>query len=176
MFNVPEQFVATNKENLDTFLAFAGIASASAEKLIDLQLKTAKAAFAEGAKNVQALAAAKDVQQFAEIQTAIGQPAAEKVTAYARTVYALAAETQAEMTRFFEARVGEVNKNMTSALDNAVKSAPAGSDVAVAAFKSALAAANQAYDAFSKATKQVTEATEATMTATTGTSTKKKAA
>lgn len=176
MLNVPEQFVATNKENLDTFLTFAGIATAGAEKLIELQLKTAKAAFAEGAKNVQALAGAKDIQQFTEIQSAIAQPAAEKASAYARSVYAVFAETQAEWTRYFEARVGEVNKNMTSALDNAVKSAPAGSDVAVAAFKSALAAANQAYDAFSKATKQVTEATEATMTAATGTSTRKKAA
>jgi len=176
MLNVPEQFVATNKENLDTFLTFTGIAAAGAEKLIDLQLKTAKAAFAEGARNVQALAAARDIQQFTEIQSAIAQPAAEKASAYARSVYAVFAETQAELTRFFEARVGEVNKNMTSALDNAVKSAPAGSDVAVAAFKSALAAANQAYDAFSKATKQVTEATEATMTATTGTPGKKKAA
>ena len=54
---------------------------------------------------------------------------------------------------------------------------PAGSDVAVAAVKSAMAAANQAYDAFSKATKQVAEATEATMTAATNTvATKKKAA
>lgn len=176
MLNVPEQFVATNKENLDTFLTFVGIAAASAEKLIDLQLKTAKAAFAEGARNAQALAAAKDIQQFTEIQSAIAQPVAEKATAYARSVYAVIAETQAEMTRFFETRVGEVNKSMTSALDNAVKSAPAGSDVAVAAFKSALAAANQAYDAFSKATKQVTEATEATMTAATGASTRKKAA
>lgn len=176
MLNVPEQIVATNKENLDSFLTFAGIAAAGVEKLIDLQIKTAKAAFAEGAKNAQALAAARDIQQFTEIQGAIAQPAAEKATAYARSVYTLVAETQAEMTRFFEARVGEVNKNVTSALDNAVKSAPAGSDVAVAAFKSALAAANQAYDAFSKATRQVTEATEATMTAATGTQGKKKAA
>ena len=76
----------------------------------------------------------------------------------------------AEKTRFADA-----NKNLTSALDKAVKSAPAGSDVAVAAVKSALAAANQAYDAFSKASKQVAEATEATMTAA-GTATKKKAA
>jgi hypothetical protein len=79
------------------------------------------------------------------------------------------------MSKFFETRFADLNKNLTAALDKAVKSAPAGSDVAVAAVKSALAAANQAYDAFSKATKQVTEATEATITAA-STTTKKKAA
>jgi phasin family protein len=176
MVNVPEQFVATNKENLDSFLAFAGIASASAEKLIDLQMKAAKALFADSVKNAQALASARDVQQFTELQTSIAQPAAEKATAYARSVYAVVAETQAEMTRFFEERVGEMNKTMVSALDKAAKSAPAGSDVAVAAVKSAVAAANQAYDAFSKASKQMTEATEATFTAATHTASKKKAA
>jgi hypothetical protein len=87
------------------------------------------------------------------------------------------AETQAELNKFFEERIAETNKNFVTVLDQAVKSAPAGSDVAVAAVKSAMAAANQAYDAFSKATKQVAEATEATMTAATHTvATKKKAA
>ena len=93
-----------------------------------------------------------------------------------RSLYSVVAETQGELGKFFEVRFAEVNKNMTTALDKALKSAPAGSDVAVAAVKSALAAANQAYDAFSKATKQVTEATEATIGAASGSATKKKAA
>jgi hypothetical protein len=87
------------------------------------------------------------------------------------------AETQAELNKFFEERIAETNKTFVTVLDQAVKNAPAGSDVAVAAVKSAMAAANQAYDAFSKATKQVAEATEATMTAAgSSVTTKKKAA
>ena len=42
MYNVPEQVLATNKENLETFVEFAGIAAAGAEKLLDLQMKIAK--------------------------------------------------------------------------------------------------------------------------------------
>ena len=177
MYTVPEQLVATNKENLESVIAFAGITAAGAEKLIELQLRTAKNVFADALKNVKALAAVKDVQELTEIQTSIAQPVGDKVATYGRSVYAVIAETQAELNKFFEERIAESNKNFVTVLDKAVKSAPAGSDVAVAAVKSAMAAANQAYDAFSKATKQVAEATEATMTAATHTvATKKKAA
>lgn len=176
MQNVPEQLLATNKENLETFVEFAAIAAAGTEKLLDLQMKIAKAVFADTVKFAQTVVAAKDVQQLTEIQTSTAQPSAEKAAAYGRSIYSVVAETQAELSKFFEVRFADVNKNMTTALDKALKSAPAGSDVAVAAVKSAMAAANQAYDAFSKATKQVTEATEASMTAASGTTTKKKAA
>ena len=177
MTHVPEQLVATNKENLEAVIAFAGITAAGAEKLIELQLRTAKNVFADAVKNAKALAGVKDVQELTEIQTSIAQPLADKFTTYGRSVYAVIAETQAELNKFFEERIAETNKSFVTVLDQAVKNAPAGSDVAVAAVKSAMAAANQAYDAFSKATKQVAEATEATMTAAGSTvTTKKKAA
>jgi phasin family protein len=176
MYTAPEQLLATNKETLETFVEFAGITAAGAEKLLDVQMKIAKAVFADTVKHAKSVVGAKDVQELTEISTSIAQPSAEKAAAYGRSLYSVVAETQAELSKFFEARFAEANKNMTTALDKALKSAPAGSDVAVAAVKSAMAAANQAYDAFSKATKQVTEATEATITAASGTTTKKKAA
>ena len=49
------------------------------------------------------------------------------------------------------------------------KNAPAGSDVAVAAVKSMLAAANSAYDNFTKVAKQATEIAEANVAAATET-------
>ena len=176
MYNVPEQVLATNKENLETFVEFAGIAAAGAEKLLDVQMKIAKAVFADSVKHAKTFVAAKDVQELTEIQTSTVQPSGEKAAAYGRSLYSVVAETQTELSKFFEVRFADVNRNLTTALDKAVKSAPAGSDVAVAAMKSVLAAGNQAYDAFSKATKQVAEATEATMTAASGPVTKKKAA
>ncbi len=175
MYNVPEQFLATNKESLDTFVEFAGIAAAGAEKLLDVQVKIAKAVFADSVKHAKSVVSAKDVQELTEIQTSSVQPSAEKAAAYGRSIYSVVAETQTELSKFFEERFAEANKNLTTALDKAVKSAPAGSDVAVAAVKTALATANQAYDAFSKATKQVAEATEATISAATP-APKKKAA
>jgi phasin family protein len=176
MYNVPEQLLATNKEALETFVEFASITAAGVEKLLDVQVKIAKAVFADTVKHAKMVVAAKDVQELTEIQTTSVQPSTEKATSYGRSIYSVVAETQTELSKFFEVRFADVNKNLTAALDKAVKSAPAGSDVAVAAVKSALATANQAYDAFSKASKQVAEATEATMMTAVNTTAKKKAA
>jgi len=176
MYTVPEQVIATHKENVETLLEVAGITATAAEKLIDLNLKTAKAAFADAVKNTKALSEIKDTQELATLQTALAQPVAEKYATYLKTTYGLVTETQAELTKLFEEKFAEFNKNVVTALDKAVKNAPAGSDVAVAAVKSAMAAANQAYDAISKATKQVSEVTEATIAAASSAQAKKKAA
>lgn len=176
MFTVPEQVMATHKENLETFLELAGVTAAGAEKLVDLNLKTAKTLFAEASKNAKALAEIKDAQEFSALQSDWVQPAGERISAYVKHAYAVLSETQSELSKLVEGRIAEFNKNVTSALDQAVKNAPVGSEVAIAAVKSAMAAANQAYDAISKATKQVADATEATVTATANTPAKKKAA
>lgn len=176
MYTVPEQVITTHKENVETLLEVAGITATAAEKLIDLNLKTAKAAFADAVKNTKTLSEIKDTQELATFQTAVAQPIAEKYATYLKTTYGLVSETQAELTKLFEDKFAEFNKNVVTALDKAVKNAPAGSDVAVAAMKSAMAAANQAYDAFSKATKQVNEVTEATIAAASTAQAKKKAA
>jgi phasin family protein len=176
MYTVPEQVTAAQKENLETAIAFAGITATAAERLMELNLKTAKAAFADATKNAKAITEIKDVQELASLQTTLAQPAAEKYASYFKSTYGIFSETQAELSKFFEERVAEMNKGMVSAMDKAVKNAPAGSDVAVAAVKSAMAAANQAYDAFSKASKQVAELTEASVSAATNAPAKKKAA
>ena len=47
MYQAPEQLVAMNKANIETAMKFAGIALESAERMIELQMKAAKAAFAD---------------------------------------------------------------------------------------------------------------------------------
>ena len=54
-------------------------------------------------------------------------------------------------------------------LDRVSKNAPAGSDVAVAAIKSMLAASNSAYDNLTKVARQATEIAEANVNAATET-------
>ncbi len=176
MITVPEQVVSAQKESIESFIAFAGITAAGAERLMDLNLKTAKAAFAEAVKGTKAVTDVKDVQQLASLQNEWTQPAAEKFTSYVKSTYGILSETQTELAKFFEEKVADFNKNIATALDSAVKNAPAGSDVAVAAMKSAIATANQAYDTFSKATRQAAEVTEATFSAATHAPAKKKAA
>lgn len=161
MYDISEQLRAAHKANLDIFLQFAGIAAAGAEKLVDLELKAAKSVFTDAVKNVKALSAAKDAQEFSEIQNSLVQPAVDNFTAYARDVYAVVTESQVELNKLIEERVADLNKNVLPLLDATLERAPVGSDVAAAVMKSAIIAANQAYGAFARTTKQVTEATVA---------------
>jgi len=163
----PEQIAAANKANVESLLTLANTAFASAERLAALNLNTARNLLEDTVANAKALMSAKDVQELMNIQATLAQPSVEKAVAYSRSIYEIASQTQEEIGKIFEAQFAEANKSVTSALDKAVKNAPAGSDVAVAAVKSAIAAANSAYDSMTKAAKQVAEIAEANVAAAT---------
>jgi len=119
--------------------------------------------------NARALAGAKDVQELISLQTSFAQPAIEKAVAYSKSVYEVATQSNAELSKLAEKRVAEWNENFVSLLDKAAKNAPAGSDVAVTAMKQMIAAANSAYDNMTKVAKQATEIAEANVAAATET-------
>ncbi len=167
MFATPEQLAATNKANVESLLTLANTAFASAERLAALNLNTARAVLEDSVSNAKTLLSAKDPQELVSLQVSLTQPMIEKVVAYSRNAYDIASQTQEEVAKVFEAQFAEVNKTVATLLDKAAKSAPAGSDVAVAAVKSAIAAANSAYDSMSKAAKQVAEIAEANVAAAT---------
>ena len=167
MFATPEQLAGANKANVEAMLTLANTAFASAERLAALNLNTARAVLEDSVNNAKALLGAKDLQEAITLQATLAQPSVEKAVAYSRSVYEISAQTQEEFSKLVEAQFAEVNKNVASSLDKAAKSAPAGSDVAVAAVKSAIAAANSAYDSMTKAAKQVAEIAEANVAAAT---------
>lgn len=167
MLTTPEQLASANKANVEAMLTLANTAFASAERFAALNLNTARAVLEDGMNNAKALLGAKDLQEVISLQATLAQPAVEKAVAYSRNVYEISAQTQDEFSKLVEAQFAEVNKNVAATLDKAAKSAPAGSDVAVAAVKSAIAAANSAYDTMSKAAKQVAEIAEANVAAAT---------
>ena len=175
---IPEQVAVVNKANVDTALRAAGIAFEGTERLIELNLKVARATFADSAKAAKSLVNVKDVQGLLSLGPTAAHPGVEKAADYARSVWEIASATQAEFSKLVEERVAEFNKTVVATLDKVAKSGPAGSDVAVAAVKSAIAAANSAYDSAVKAAKQVADLTEANVAAATQVATvaKKKAA
>src|SRR5690606_10115109 len=89
----------------------------------------------------------------------------EKATAYVKSMYDCATETQAEFGKLVEGQVAEFNKEVVAGLDKLVKTAPAGSEVGIAAIKSGIAAVNSAYDNLSKVAKQFAQATQSNLEA-----------
>ncbi|MBS3936376.1 MAG: phasin family protein [Sulfuritalea sp.] len=167
MYTTPEQLAGANKAGVETLLTIANTAFASAERLAALNLNTARTLLEDSVSNAKTLLAAKDVQELMSMQAALAQPTFEKAVSYSRSLYEIANQTQEEFSKIFDSQYVELNRNVASALDKAVKNAPAGSDVAVAAVKSAIAAANSAYETMNKAAKQVAEMAEANVAAAT---------
>lgn len=163
----PEQFAASNKAAVDSLLTLANTALASAERVTALNLNTARALLEDGVANTKAVLAAKDPQEALSTVSALAQPGVEKAVAYSRSVYEISAQAQEELSKVVEAQFSDFQSQVAGLLDKAAASAPAGSDVAVQAVKSAFAAANSAFDSMNKAAKQVAEIAEANVAAAT---------
>ena len=103
------------------------------------------------------------------MQASLFQPLAEKTAAYSRHLYDIAQGTGAEFSKAFEGKAAEAQQQFTALVDNAAKNAPAGSETAVAVVKSAVAAANNAFESVQKAVKQASEVAEANFNAVTTT-------
>ena len=164
-----DQVAAAQKANLDVAYGLGAKAFAGVEKLVQLNVAAAKAALNESASHAQALLSAKDAQEVLALQTNAVQPLAEKAAAYGRHVYDIATNTGSEFTAAFEAKAAETQKTVLSYVDAAAKNAPAGSESAVAMFKSAIAASNNAMESVQKVVKQASEAAEANLQAVTST-------
>jgi phasin family protein len=168
----PEQLLTAQKANIETLLGLSGKAFEGVEKLVELNLQTAKAALGEAASTTQAALSVKNPQEWVALQTATLQPIADKAAAYGRQVYDIAASTGAEVAKVVEATATDAQKKILAVVDTAVKNAPAGTENAVSFVKSAVAAANDAYESLQKVAKQATDAAEANLSAFSATTTK----
>lgn len=157
MYQAPDQFMQIGKSSIEAALTVANITLQSTERLLDLNLKTAKEALDESMRSAKALSEAKNVQDIVALQSTAAQPGIDKAIAYSRSVYEVASQAQTELNKLVEAQMAQVNGEFMAALDKAAKAAPAGSEPAFAAFKSAMAMANTAYDTFSKVARQAAE-------------------
>ncbi len=145
MFKI-DQLTAANEAAIEQFALFAKLSVANAEKLTELGIGAARDSVEFATQHAQSLAGARDVQEVFAINSAAIEPAMKRAYTLSRTAYETAAETNDEVKRVFGQRTAEINEAAMAALEEAMKYAPAGSETVVGNFKSAIAAAQNAYD------------------------------
>lgn len=165
MFKTPEQFATANKAAVDSMLTLANTALASAERIAALNLNTARSALEDTASGVQTVLSAKDPQAALAAQKSLAQPAVDKAVAYGKSVFEITSQTQQELAKMVEAQFSDFQKSIAGMVEMAAKSAPAGSEGAVAAIQNAIAAANSAFGNMNAVTKQFTDAAQANIAA-----------
>lgn len=127
MNKVAEQFTTANKAGIETLQTVANTSLTGLANLTLLNLNTVRALVEDSAVNAKALLAVKDVQGLLALQKSLAQPAVEKTIAYSRSVYEILSQSSNGVTQVVEEQVSEVNKNVNSAIEKALKNAPAGS-------------------------------------------------
>ncbi len=162
MFKI-DQMTASNEAVIDQFSHFAQLSLANLEKFAELGLGAARDSVEQATKHAQSLAGARDVHEVIAINSAALEPAMKRAYAYSRTAYESFAETNDEVKRVFEKQAAELNKAAVAALEEAFKYAPAGSEAVVGNVKSAMAAAQSAYNNATAINKQFYETVEKTV-------------
>jgi phasin family protein len=156
-----DQILAAHQANLEAAFGVAGKVFEGTEKLMELNVQAAKAAFTEVQGNTRALLSVKDAQELLALQASLMQPAAEKAASYGRHVYEITAATGAEVSQAAEVQVAEAQRKLMGLMDSAAKNAPAGTDNVVSFVRSAVAAANNAFEGVQKAAKQAADVADA---------------
>lgn len=164
MFTKPEDFA---KSGFNFALFFANTTFDGVERLALLNLAATRSVFEASMSNLTTLLGAKDVQSLVAIQKELAAPSLEKGMEYSRNVIAIASETKDKIAKEVESHVAETNAKVSGLVEKALESAPAGSEVAVAAVKTAIKSANEAYEGLNKAAKQAAEVAEASVAAAT---------
>ena len=164
MFTKPQDFALSG---INSALFFANTTFDGIERLALLNLAAARSVFESAMSNFTALLGAKDVNSFVNLQKELASPTLEKGMEYSRNVIAIATETKDKLAKEVETKVAETNAQVSGLVEKALASAPAGSEVAVAAVKTAIKSANEAYEGLNKAAKQAAEVAEASVAAAT---------
>ncbi len=139
-----EQFADFNKVNVAQATKLAAIAMENAEKLVQAQHRTtAKVALAQGVEGATAVASVKDVQDLIALPTKYAETGVESVVGYTRSLYEISSQAQAQFTALAEEAWPTTRRTSPSWVEKASKSAPAGSEVAINAFKSTVAATDR---------------------------------
>lgn len=156
-----EPFVAANKASVDALLALASAALSSAETINLLNQTAARSLLETGMVNTKTEFGAKNPLEALAESTSQVQPAIGQVVAYNRSLYEISMQSNDEVFKQIEAQLAIFQSHISGLVEKAAKNAPAGSQVALAAVKSAIDAANVAFGNMKNVVKQAAELTEA---------------
>lgn len=158
-------FVAAQKTAVDTLLSVVNTALASAERVAALNLHAAREAVEDMAQNGKAVLSVKTPQEAMSLPGHLTHPQVEKGMAYTRSVYEITSAAREDATNIVEARFEAFKEQMAQLAEQMSHVVPGGSDVAVAAIKSAVVSASQAFAQFNESMNQIKELTENNVTA-----------
>ncbi|WP_321873201.1 phasin family protein [Burkholderia ubonensis] len=146
---------SAQRANLDVVFSLVGKMVDEVGKLAELNARFTQSTL-EDALEV-ARSTAEKPQDWIAIQRSIAAPLAEKVQSYSREFFGILSSAQAEVLKAAQAGNASYVRRVQTFVEDATKHAPAGSEAAVAAWNSAIVAANTLYQTLEKTGQQAVE-------------------
>lgn len=159
-----EQTLALNKSGLNTTHSLLNLSLSSLEKLVAHNLTTLRDAIKDQVDSSHSLLEARNLSEAIAQQLPFSRIRVEKSIAYFRGLHDISSATHEDFVTHVEAQYADFNRGLSTLLDRVAQSGN-NSEVAVAAVKSALNAANSAFENANKAARQVADITGAGVTA-----------
>ncbi len=170
MSTTPEQMSAAAKLAIESqvtlFSSLAQKTFAGFEKLIELNLSVAKTSMEESHAVYNRMLASKEPNTFFSGSSTMTQPTAQRAMSYAQQVAGIATEIQSEFSKAAELQVAENQRKLAAMMEQASKSAPAGSESAIAMMTSMMSKATEGYEQITRTTRQAVESMEGNIAAT----------
>lgn len=166
-----EHFISGNKAVLDTLHSFVGISLNSVEKIAFHHLNSTRRVLDQQVQQGKELLGSKDVNSAVTLGGTFAQPHIDNGIDYLRGLHDISNEAQEQYINLFERGHGELNKSVSSLLDWYSNNS-GHTDVAVAAVRSAVSAANSAFENVHKTARQVANIADASVKAATSASTR----
>lgn len=152
-----EQAVASHRASFETMFNVWTKVFGCIEKLTELNLRAAKSTLAENQAIASAALSNTDPQALIALHAKRAQAAMEEAQSYWRHVYNIMVGAQAELTANVETQFKQRQHDAQVFVETVAHSAPAGSEAAVNALQTAVAAASEAASATIEASKKAAE-------------------
>jgi phasin family protein len=156
----PEQVATAQKAAVRDFHDVVSKCFEGVEKVVELHLQVVKSTLAETSESTGKALSAKDPQEWLALQASIAAQVAEKVQSYGRELIQIASGAQADFMQFAQARYEEQNRRVQTLVDELSKSAPAGSEAVITAWKSAITTSTTLSESLQQTARQTAKIAE----------------
>lgn len=156
--NKQDQFNELQKKNLEAAMRLAQLSIENSQRVMEIQVATAKSLFEEGVQNAKALASIKDPKQAVELRTQYAQTTTEKMLSCAREIANITTRTQAEVGKLVGEQLSTGSHDVFESMQKMFQGMPITDQNALNAMQTAMDTTRSAFEQMARASTEAFQA------------------
>ncbi|MFM0211351.1 phasin family protein [Paraburkholderia sediminicola] len=160
-----EELMQFYKSNVSAFFSLASEAFEGVQKLAELNLQAGRSVLSESVTRLREVNPDAAGADWLVSPLRLVQSAAGKTLSYQQHVHDIAVAVQSASAKIIDAQYDQFSRDVLARIDNWAKHAPAGSETAVVAVKSAFSTASNTAETVRKSVRSVVETAQANVSA-----------